>query len=204
MSAACSRAVAAALVALALAARAGAQFPLSPSSVTFVPWHVLNAGDDPVRADLVLYWIPASHDDVRHSPLLTSRALALDAAQCVGMQVIRPGDDGWRAKLGVSDEALLPAAVLVDGRGVEVGRVRSAGGALSGAAVEKMVREALAARESEADRLLDEAVSKAAAGDLEGAAGLYRRICAQQCLLPRKVRDAERALRKLGVGGKSK
>ena len=59
------------------------------------------------------------------------------------------------------------------------------------------MRDTIATREAEADRLLDEAAARLAASDRDGAVTLYRRVCAQRCLLPRKARDAQKALHRL-------
>ena len=180
------------LLAISVEMRAG-----EPSMPTFVPWKVLNAGDEPLKNDLVLYWIPSSREEIRRSPLLTSRPLAIYSTQCVGMQVIRPDDEEHIAKLGA--EGALPAAILATRDGEVVARVANDGGVLMPPYVEKMVRDALVERDDNTDRLLDDARAKANAGDRETAITLYRRVCAQKCLFPRKAKNAEKALRRLGV-----
>jgi hypothetical protein len=180
------------LIALSLETRGG-----EPSLPTFVPWKVLNPGDEPLKNDLVLSWVPSSREEVRRSPLLTSRTLAIYSTQCVGMQLIRPDDDVRRVKLEVSDA--LSAAILTTNDGKIVARVESTGGLLRLSDVEKMVRDTLLARDIETDRLLDDAKAKVDSDDREGAIVLYRRVCAQRCLFPRKAKDALKALRKLGV-----
>jgi hypothetical protein len=178
------------LTALAAGGHAG-----DSSMPTFVPWKVLNPGDETLKTDLVLYWIPSSRDEIRRSPLLTSRPLAIYSTQCVGMQLIRPDDGDTIEHLGASGH--LPIAILATREGVIVERVQNDGGVLRAVDVEKLVRETIVAREAEADRLLDEAAATLAAGDRDGAIALYRRVCAQRCLLPRKARDAQRALHRL-------
>lgn len=180
------------LIAVSLDTRAG-----DPSMPTFVPWKVLNPGDEPLKSDLVLYWIPGSRDEVRRSPLLTSRPLAIYSTQCIGMQLIRPDDEEWIEKLGAT--GALPVAVLAARDGTIVARIANDGGVLRLADVEKMVRDTFAARDGDAERLLDDAKAKAEAGDRDGAIVLYRRVCAQRCLFPRKAKDAQKALRRLGV-----
>jgi len=180
------------LIALSYDMRAG-----EPSLPTFVPWKVLNPGDEPLHNDLVLYWVPSSRDEVRRSPLLTSRTLAVYSTQCVGMQLIRPDDDARLAKLEVN--GALPTAILTTSDGTIVAHVASADGLLRLSDVEKMVRDTLLTRDVETDRLLDEAKTKADAGEHDQAVALYRRVCAQRCLFPRKAKEALKALRKLGV-----
>lgn len=190
------RVVASALSAFAMTAVVAAQIQSANAPATFVPWKVLNHGDAPAKGELVLNWIPATRDEIRHSPLITSRSLALSASQCVAMQIIRPDDSETIEKLDVQE---LPAAVLVDGNGTVVARVKSEAGSLHTQDVEKMVRDALASRDAEIDHVLDSARTKADAGERDAAVDLYRRVCALRCLFPRKARDAERALSKLGV-----
>ncbi len=190
------RVVASALSAFAMTAVVAAQIQSANAPATFVPWKVLNHGDTPAKSELVLNWIPATRDEIRHSPLITSRSLALSASQCVAMQIIRPDDSETIEKLDVQE---LPAAVLVDGNGTVVARVKSEAGSLHTQDVEKMVRDALASRDAEIDHVLDSARTKADAGERDAAVDLYRRVCALRCLFPRKARDAERALSKLGV-----
>ena len=189
-----TRAVAcfAVLLALSFDIRAG-----EASMPTFVPWKVLNAGDEPLKNDLVLYWIPSSRDEIRRSPLLTSRPLAIYSTQCVGMQLIRPDDDDRIAKLGAN--GALPIAILMTSDGSIVARSANDGGVLRLPDIEKMVRDALVSRDAEADHLLDDAKAKADAGDRDAAIGLYRRVCAQRCLFPRKAKNAQKALHRLGV-----
>jgi hypothetical protein len=193
------RARASVLSAFAMAAAMTAQIHSANAPATFVPWKVLNPGDAPVKGEIVLYWIPATREEIRHSPLITSRALALYASQCVGMQLVPPDDSETIAQLGAEQ---LPAAVLTDASGKIMARVKNEAGALRTADVEKMVRDALSDRDLELDHVLDSARSKADAGEREAAVDLYRRVCAQRCLFPRKARDAERALSRLGVAVK--
>jgi hypothetical protein len=188
-----------ALSAFAMTAVLTAQIHSANAPATFVPWKVLNVGDTPAKGELVLNWIPATREEIRHSPLITSRPLALYASQCVAMQIIRPDDSDTIEQLGAEQ---LPAAVLVDGDATVVARVKSDGGALRTIDVEKMVRDALANRDRELDHVLDSARTKADAGERDAAVDLYRRVCASRCLFPRKARDAERALSKLGVAVK--
>jgi hypothetical protein len=170
--------------------------PAAEPQVTFVPWKVLNPGDEPVRADLILYWIPASRDEMRRSPLLTSRVLATYASQCVGMQVIRPDDVIMIDKLGATGK--LPAAVITDSAATVLGCALGEKGALSTAPVEKLLRDTFARADSDSDKLLDDALARLNAGDRDAAAELYRKVLVERCLFPRKARDAEKALRKLG------
>jgi tetratricopeptide (TPR) repeat protein len=164
--------------------------------VYFVPWKVLNAGDTQVKGDLVLYWLPATREEIKRSELLASRPLTVWAAQCVGMQVIRPDDEAMIEKLGETGK--LPAAVLAESGGKLLAKVDAENGGVRLNAVEKMIREELATRESAMDKLLDDA-RKSQATDKDGATALYKQVWEQRCLFPRKGRDAQKALKKLGV-----
>jgi hypothetical protein len=165
--------------------------------VSFVPWKVIAPGDSPAKAPLTLYWIPASRDDFKHSELLFSRSLTSYASQCVAMQVIRADDAIMIERLGAA--GVLPIAVLLDGDGRQLGKVDNDRGALNVAAVEKLVREQLRSREATLDARLDDARKKATAGDRDSAVAAYKSIWDLRCLFPRKAREAERELKKLGI-----
>src|SRR3954469_8106686 len=51
------------------------------AKVYSVPWKV-RAPKDPVATGLVLYWLPASNDELKKSSMLDSRVLSLYASQC--------------------------------------------------------------------------------------------------------------------------
>ena len=183
------------LAAVAIALTTHAAQP--PEPAWFVPWKVLNPGDAPPHAQLVVYWLPASRDDMRHSELLTSRTLTLYSSQCVAMHVVRPDDFERIANLGANGRA--PLVLLLDGDGREVTHIDSEAGALRIATVERILRDQVRTREDEADKQLDVAHAKCEAGEKNAAIAMYRRVFDQRCLLPRQARTAQRALRKLGV-----
>jgi hypothetical protein len=162
--------------------------------LSLVPWKMLEPGDE-IRSPLVLFWIPASRDEVRRSELLTSDALTLYSSQCVAMRVVRFDNDEMLAKLGV--ESSLPAAVLADRDGHVIAHVDAEQGSLAVDEVEEMVHEELDRRLNEAETLLDRARDKAERGAIDEAITLYREVWEQRCFCPRQARDAQRALKKL-------
>jgi tetratricopeptide (TPR) repeat protein len=168
---------------------------MSPQ-VYFVPWKVLNPGDEPATGALILYWLPATREEIKRSELLASRPLTLFAAQCVAMQVIRPDDAASIEKLGETGK--LPAAVLADGSGKVLTKLDAGNGGVRLGSVENMVREELNAREAAIDKLLG-AARKSEAADKDGATALYKQVWEQRCLFPHKGKDARKALKKLGV-----
>jgi hypothetical protein len=172
------------------------------SGDVFVPWKVLNAGDEPLATSLVLYWIPESRDEIRHSSLLISRSLATYATQCVGMQIVRPDDDVMIAKFEATGK--LPQCVLAHHDGTTIARVGGDHKGLRPADVEKMVRDELESREAAIDRMLDGARQKLVVGDRPAAADLYRQVANEQCLFPRQAHDAQKALKKLGIEAAAK
>jgi hypothetical protein len=181
----------AAVAIYALAAQGGQP----PDPAWFVPWKVLSPGEAPPRAQLIVYWLPASRDNMRHSELLTSRTLTLFSSQCVAMHVVRPDDFERVAKLGANGHA--PVVLLLDGEGRELTHIDNEAGALRIATVERIVRDEVRSREDEADKLLDVARKSVESGEKNAAIAMYRRIFDQRCLLPRQARAAQRALRKL-------
>lgn len=162
--------------------------------VTLVPWEVLDPAE-PVDAPLVLFWIPATPDELRRSDLLTSYDLTLFSSRCVAMRVVRFNDSARLATLDVGPE--VPMVVLTDREGNVLGRVEADDGELPLAEVEDLVREELDEREAEADALLDRARNRAEARDDRAAMTLYQQVWAERCVCPRQGRDAKRAMRKL-------
>jgi hypothetical protein len=178
------------LVAL-LALRAWAADP----RLSLVPWKVLEPGAQPLKTQFVLFWIPASADEMRHSDLITSYRLTLYSSRCVGMQVVRTDDEVMLVKLSSTPP---PPAVLMEGD-KELARVAPENGPLTAAAVEAMVRETIDRREITLNAMLDRAASLCAAGDKSAAIELYRQVAVDACLFPRLAKTAQRALRRLGV-----
>jgi len=123
--------------------------------------------------------------------------LASYVAQCVALEVVTSDDSETLARLEVNGP--LPAAVLIDAWGVVVGRVAGEKGLLRANDVETMVRDGMRAREEALNVALDDAPKKISAGDRELGVAIYRRVWMQRCVFPRHGREAERALKKLGV-----
>lgn len=164
-------------------------------ALTFVPWKVLKPGQPPVEGRLILYWIPATPEEMKRSPLLTSRALAEFSMKCVGMQLVRPDDTEAIERLGASEH--LPLVILTNAHGERVGMIDSRRGGIRLAAVETLVRDELLTRVGLAETMLDEARSCASNGEREKAVGLYKQVWDQRCIAPRQARSAQRALKRL-------
>jgi hypothetical protein len=173
----------------------GALLPAAESYLAMVPWRVVEPGGT-VDAPLVLYWIPASVEELRRSELLSSDELTLFSSRCVAMRVVRLNDQARLAKLDVGDA--LPVAVLARQDGEILGRVLGTDGVLSVAEVETLVREELDRRTAQAEELLDRARIRAEAHDRDAAAAMYQAVWEARCLCPRQGKDAKKALRKLG------
>ena len=157
--------------------------------LSLVPWKIMQP-DETLRTPLVLFWLPASPDELRRSELLTSDELTFFSSRCVAMRVVRSDDRELLEKLGAGGEA---EVILADSEGTVLAR----SDAHKAAEVEEMVRAELDRRSSEADEQLDDAREKADAGETDAAVELYRAVWDQRCVCPRQGRDAHRALRKL-------
>jgi hypothetical protein len=180
--------VAALLIAAPLAAAMGDR------GVVFVPWRVLDHADAPSSAIMILFWIAAEPEELKHSDLAHSRALMSYAARCVGMDVVRADDKARLERLGATE---LPLAVLAEADGSVIGRVGAGAQPLRASDVENLVRSAFDAREAAARSQLDDARKKVEAGDRDGALRIYERVASQRCAFPRLAKEAERALRKI-------
>ena len=166
------------------------------TKLIFVPWKIVAPDTPAANHSLVLYWVPASPEELRRSELITSRPLSVYASKCVGMHVVRADDTARIERFGV--EGLLPIVLLIDGD-EEVARVEHDRGTLDASEVEKMVRVAFDEREAAAITMLSEANRLASSGATAQAIVLYERVTAQRCAFPRLAKQAQRALRKLGV-----
>jgi hypothetical protein len=162
--------------------------------VTLVPWEVVDPGES-VNAPLVLFWIPATREELRRSDLLSSYDLTVFSSRCVAMRVVRFTDSARLTRLGVGAD--VPMVVLTDRDGNVLGRVETDGHTLPVAEVEDLVSDALEVREAEAEALLDRAREQAEQGQRSAAIALYERVWADRCVAPRQARDAKRALKKL-------
>lgn len=177
-----------ALIALFLTASAAR--PDEHRHVSLVPWRVLEHGE-PAEDPLTLFWIPGSAAAMRRSPLLVSNELTRFSARCVAMRVIRLDDHVRLASLGIAEER--PVALLAEGTGRVIGSVARED--LS--EIEDLVRDELDLRTFHADTLLDQARTRASAGDKSGAIALYREVWEARCMCPRQGKVAGKALRRL-------
>ena len=162
-----------------------------------VPWKFLQKQAEPVKGPIVLYWLPASLEETRRSPLLTSRVLLEAAGRCVGLEIVVPDDAVTTEKLGASGK--VPMAVLVDNQGSVIRTVNNLRGVLPAPAVEQMLADELNARDDAVYRQLTEAKRRASTGEKEKSIDLYKTIWDDRCLYPLLGNEARRALKDLGV-----
>lgn len=167
----------------------------STPTVYYVPWKV-RAAKDPAPMGLVLYWFPASMDELQKSSLRASRPLSLYATQCIAMEVADTQVPNAEKLIGNSK---LPVAVLANPDGTPVTKLENTDGKLKVEQLEKLVETEVKQRESAIDDQLKDARAKATAGDKETAVKLYRSVAAQKCMFPKKAKDAARELKKLGL-----
>lgn len=159
---------------------------------SLVPWKVVEPGAAPERSPLVLFWVPSSRDELRRSDLLTSDELTRYSSQCVAMRIVRLDDVELLRRLGVEPDDV-PVVVLVD-RDYDI--VANAT-AVSVAEVESIVRDKLAELAEIAEENLDVAADHVAAGEVDEAIVIYRKVWEQRCVCPRQARAAHKALKKL-------
>jgi tetratricopeptide (TPR) repeat protein len=179
----------------------GGRGGISPSGadsqqVFNVPWKLRTPDAPPVTAGLVLYWFPASKEELANSSLRVSRQLSLYATQCVTMEVAdvmsAPGKK-------FAADAKLPIAVIATPDGTLVSKIDNSDGKLRVEQVEKMVESELKNRESNLEQQLKQAKERAKSGDNISAIPLYRSVYDQKCLFPKKAKEAAKELKKLGV-----
>jgi tetratricopeptide (TPR) repeat protein len=167
----------------------------SAPEVYYVPWKV-RAPKDPPPKGLVLYWFPASKQEWEKSSLRASRTLSLYAGQCISMELAGTNIPQAPKLIG---ESKLPVAVLATPDGTPVNKLENKDGRLKVELVEKLVASEVKQRETALDTQLREAKEKAKAGDTAGAIPLLKSVAEQQCMFPKKAKDAAKELKKLGA-----
>ena len=174
----------------------GGNSSMGPAPTVYkVPWKLWESRTA-AQKGLVLYWFPANNDEVKKSPLLTSRILTLYSSQCVTMSV---GDAGLPELKNIIGDSALPVVVLATHDGTTIKKVDSNAGKLKVAEVEKAVEAEMKQRESALDAQLKSGKEKAKAGDNDGAIADLKPVAAERCLFPKKAKDAAGQLKKLGV-----
>jgi len=163
--------------------------------VYYVPWKVRQA-KDPAPQGLVLYWFPASMNELQKSSLRASRSLSLYATQCISMEIADTQSGNAEKLIGASK---LPVAVLAMPDGTPVRKVENTNGKLKVEQVEQLVEAEVKQRESSLEDELKDARARATAGDKDGAVKLYRAVAEQKCMFPKKAKDAVKELKKLGM-----
>jgi tetratricopeptide (TPR) repeat protein len=172
----------------------GSNGGMSPP-VYHVPWKIRKQ-DDPANGGLVLYWFPASKEELQKSSLRESRVLSLYASQCISMELADRNTPGAEKLLG---ESKVPVAVLATPDGVPVSKIENKDGRLKVTEVEKLVENEVKKREDALDTNLKDAKDKAKAGDSATAIQLLRGVVEQKCMFPKKAKEAAKELKKLGV-----
>lgn len=165
--------------------------------VYHVPWKILAPTDPAPSTALVLYWFPASKEEIQKSSLKTSRVLSLYAGQCVAMEMADQRAPNADKLLG---DSKLPVAVLAKPDGTVVNKVENTAGKLKVEKVEKLVEGEVKQRETTLDGQLKDARDKAKAGDNATAIKLFQAVAAEKCMFPKKAKDAAKELKKLGAG----
>jgi tetratricopeptide (TPR) repeat protein len=168
----------------------------STAQVYPVPWKIHKPADPPVSAGLVLYWFPASNEEVQKSSLRASRVLSLYASQCISMELADHRIPNADKLLG---DSKLPVAVLATPEGTPVGKLENKDGRLKVEQVEKLVDGQVKQREAALEANLKDAREKTKAGDNAAAIKLYQSVLAEKCMFPKKAKEAARELKKLGV-----
>lgn len=160
-----------------------------------VPWKIWEARTTPQKG-LVLYWFPASNNELKNSSLWTSRILTLYSSQCVTMTV---ADVKTPELQQIVNGSTVPVAVLATSDGSPINKVENTGGKLKVEQVEKLVEAEMKQRETSVDTQLKSAKEKVKAGDKDGAIALLKPVAEEKCLFPKKAKDAAKELKKLGV-----
>ena len=163
-----------------------------------VPWKVMNATDAPSAGGLVVYWFPASENELKNSSMRNSRMLSLYASQCVTMGI---ADAGTPLGQRFAPDEKLPVAVIAQADGKVLGKAQADNGKLKVGQVEKLLEAEMRQRETGLKQALGAAKDAAKRGEKDAAIAQYRAVLEQRCLFPKQARDAVNELKKLGVTG---
>lgn len=164
--------------------------------VYHVPWKMPDPKKPVATAGLVLYWFPASKEEIQKSSLRESRDLSLYASQCITMQLADSSLPNADKLIG---DSKLPVAVLATPDGTAVSKVENTAGKLKVIDIEKLVGGEIKTRKSNLDNSLKDAKAKAASGDKETAIKVLQSVVAERCMFPSQAKDAAKELKKLGV-----
>lgn len=169
---------------------------MSSSQTYQVPWKLIKPEDPAMKEGLAVYWFPISDVEFKNSSLRESRTLQLYSQQCVTMGVV-----DVRSPIGQKyvPDGKLPVAVLVQADGTVVNKIENKNGKLSVGDLEKILESEMKKRESAVKEKMEDAKSKAKAGDSKSAIAELRQVLEQKCMFPNKAKDAVKELKKLGV-----
>src|SRR5882672_5138313 len=115
-----------------------------------VPWKVRSPKDPPAKG-LVVYWFPASSEELKKSSLRMSRSLSLYASQCVSMELADVQIPNAQNLVG---DSKLPVAVIATPDGTPVTKVENNNGKLKVEALEKVLTTEVKTRENALDEQL--------------------------------------------------
>jgi len=160
-----------------------------------VPWKMITPQEQ-VKEGLAVYWFPTGKDEFDKSSLRESRTLQLYSQQCVTMGVV-----DVRSEIGQKyvPDGKLPVAVLVQPDGTVVDKLENKNGKLKVGDLEKLLESEMKKRESALKEKMEDAKSKAKAGDSKTAIAELKQVVDQKCMFPSKAKDAVKELKKLGV-----
>ena len=164
-----------------------------------VPWKLVNPGDALPPGGLVVYWFPASTNELQKSSLRESRTLTLYEKQCVTMAV---ADAGTALGQKFAADEKLPVAVLAEADGKVIGKAQAdEKGFLRVGQVEKLLDGEMKQREAAVKTAMSAGKDAAKKGDKDAAIAQYKNVLDRKCLFPKQAKDAENELKKLGVAG---
>jgi tetratricopeptide (TPR) repeat protein len=161
-----------------------------------VPWRLVKPEEQP-KEGLAVYWFPTGEAEFKNSSLRESRTLQLYSQQCVTMGVVDA-----QSAIGQKyvPDGKLPVAVLVQpSDGAVVSKLENKNGKLNVGDLEKILESEMKKRESAVKEKMEDAKSKAKAGDSKSAIAELREVAEQKCMFPGKAKDAVKELKKLGV-----
>jgi tetratricopeptide (TPR) repeat protein len=170
----------------------------STREVYTVPWRLVQAADA-LKEGLAVYWLPTGKDEYERSSLRESRTLQVYSQQCVTMGVVDAHTS--LGKKYVQQDSELPVVVITQvSDGTVVGKLeKNKDGKLRVGDLEKLLDNEMKKREESLKEKMESAKQKVKAGDNQGAIAELRAVYEQKCMFPKRAKDAQKELKKLGV-----
>lgn len=163
-----------------------------------VPWKVVQQADASNADGILVYWFPASQADYEVSDLRNSRPLSLYAKSCFTFNVIQSADSPLFKQF--ANGAQLPLIAVISAKdGALISKIGGTGSGVTLQSLEDNIAAELKSRENALTAHMNTAQEKLKSGDRDAAITEFKSVVEQQCMFPKRAREAAKELKKLGI-----